>query len=83
MRELVAADPDCDQARNLGYRAREECLHGGESGIERRLGHCDDWEEGEQVNKPVRIRRRLDLGAGCRRQLGLSVTIIGTSSGPG
>jgi hypothetical protein len=48
MRELVAADHDCNQTRDLGNRAGEERLHGGKSGIERRLRHCDDWEEGEQ-----------------------------------
>ena len=37
VRELVAADHDCDQTCHLGNRAGEERLHGGESGIERRL----------------------------------------------
>ena len=37
MRELVAADHDCDQTCHFGDRAGEERLHCGESGIERRL----------------------------------------------
>jgi hypothetical protein len=37
VRELVAADHDCDQTGDLRNRAGEERLHCGESGIERRL----------------------------------------------
>ena len=35
MGELVAANHDRNQARDLGYRAGEKVLHCGEAGIER------------------------------------------------
>jgi hypothetical protein len=37
VRELIAANDDCDQTGNLGDRTGEKGLHCSESGIERRL----------------------------------------------
>ena len=48
MRELVAANHDCDQAGNFGNRTSEEGLHGSESGIERRLRQGKRREEDQQ-----------------------------------
>jgi len=45
VRELVAANHDCDQTGNLGNRTGEEGLHSSESGIERRLRQGKRREE--------------------------------------
>jgi hypothetical protein len=48
VRELVAANNDGDQARDLRNRSGKERLHCGESGIERRLRHRKRRKKDEQ-----------------------------------
>ena len=48
MRELVAANHNCDQAGDLRNRARKHCLESGKSGIEWRLPKGERRENDQQ-----------------------------------
>jgi hypothetical protein len=76
MRELVAANDDCDQTGYLCDRASEEGLHCRESGIERRLRQGkrrekdQQGEEGKARANPAQAAPEGSLQPACGRKCG-------------